>query len=113
MRDDVFADLPQMREWLRMLRTRGASIRLTGCGTRFFAIAGHAPLAVDQAVLAVGLLTDSLGALVDAVDHCRVYGFAGEVVGHHRIFVALIERVGQRFRGDVGCHRGVLSFESS
>jgi len=56
--DDVFADLPQMRERLRMLRTRGASIRLTGCGTRFFAIAGHAPLAVDQAVLAPSLSID-------------------------------------------------------
>ena len=49
--DDVFADLPQMRERLRMLRTRGASIRLTGCGTRFFAVTGHDPLPVDQAVL--------------------------------------------------------------
>jgi hypothetical protein len=57
--DDLFADLPAMRALLHDVRMRGASIRLTGCGTRFFAIAGHDPLPVEQAVLAPSLPVES------------------------------------------------------
>ena len=49
--DDVFADLATTRDMLCVLRLCGATIRLTGCGTRFFAVTGHDPLPVDQAVL--------------------------------------------------------------
>lgn len=49
--DDVFADLAASRDMLCVLRLCGATIRLTGCGTRFFAVTGHDPLPVDQVVL--------------------------------------------------------------
>jgi CheY-like chemotaxis protein len=47
--DDIFSDVAAARTILEAARRAGFVIRMTGCGTRFFAMAGHAPLAVDQA----------------------------------------------------------------
>jgi hypothetical protein len=49
--DALFRDIQAARTGLPALRQRGIRVRVTGCGTRFLAMAGDGPLAVDQVVI--------------------------------------------------------------
>jgi hypothetical protein len=47
----LFHDVQAARAGLPALRQRGVRVRVTGCGTRFLAMAGDGPLPVDQVVI--------------------------------------------------------------
>jgi hypothetical protein len=49
--DTLFHDIQAARTGLPALRQRGIRVRVTGCGTRFLAMAGDGPLPVDQVVI--------------------------------------------------------------
>jgi hypothetical protein len=49
--DALFRDIQAARTGLPALRQRGIRVRVTGCGTRFLAMAGDGPLPVDQVVI--------------------------------------------------------------
>lgn len=57
--EEIFRNLDAARTSLSALHGLGAIIRVTGCGTRFLAVASHHPLPADQAVIDTWLRTES------------------------------------------------------